>query len=229
MSSRGAQLTLKFPLSTRTRFDTFVEGSNAEVVRRLERFCEGDGFAGCLLYGNPGTGRTHLLQAACHRHGAAAIYLPLTDPALVPAALDGLDALDLIALDDVDAWLGQAEAELALLSLYQGLLAGGGRMLISAATRPAELTFHYADLGSRLRALPAYEVVGLGDEDKARVLVRLAEERGLRLAPAVLDFWLARSARSLPSLLGELERLDEAAMAAQRRVTVPLLKEVLGL
>jgi len=225
----GRQLALRFPLSARCHFDGFVTGGNGELVRRLESLDAGDpAFHGYLLYGPPGVGRTHLLQAACHRHGSGgAIYLPL--PQVTPAMLEGLDTRHLVALDDVEAWLGDAAAEAALLGLYQGLVATGGRLLVSAAVPAGELQCHYPDLASRLRALAAYRVEGLDDAGKAQVLKRLAQERGLVLSQPVLDFWLTRSARDLAVLVDQLERLDAAAMAAQRRVTVPLLKQVLGL
>jgi DnaA family protein len=234
VTAHGAQLTLSFPLSSRARFDSFVAGPNGEVVRRLEQLMQEDPFTGCFLHGAAGVGRTHLLQAVCHHHGAAgalggAIYLPLSDPAVTPASLEGLDVLPLVALDDVDAWLGQADAELALLTLYQGLQVAGGRLLVSAGLPATRLSFCYADLASRFRGLPTYQVLALADADKARVLTRMAQDRGLQLSPTVLDFWLARSARNMASLVDELERLDHAAMAAQRPLTVPLLKRVLGL
>lgn len=234
MTQRSAQLALRFPLSVRNRFDTFVAGTNAELIRRLEALSAQARFGGCLLYGPPGAGRTHLLQAVCHAHGeggarGGGIYLPLTDPAVTPEALDGLEGLDLVALDDVDRWLGQADAERALLALYQGLQSRAGRLLLSAAAPAVRLPFAFADLGSRLRALPGYEVRPLPDEDKAEVLKRLAGERGLELTDPVLEFWLARSPRNLTSLVDQLDRLDVAAMAEQRRLTVPLVKRVLGL
>lgn len=234
MSRRGTQLALRFPLSNRARFDRFVVGENAELVRRLEELAERPGFAGCFLHGAAGSGRSHLLQAACHRHGAhgrpsGAIYLPLAEGSIGAESLDGLDGLDLVALDDIDGWLGRPEAERALLALYQGLQSSGGRLLISAAASPAALQFHFADLASRLRGLPTYQVRPLDDAGKIELLKRLAAERGLELGQAVVDFWLARSGRDLPSLLEELDRLDQAALAAQRRLTVPLVKEVLGL
>jgi len=224
---RGRQLALRFPLSSRYHFDSFVAGANGELVRRLETLdAEDPAFHGYLLYGPAGVGRTHLLQAACHRH-ASAIYLPLRE--VTPAMLEGLDTRHLVALDDVEAWLGDATAEAALLGLYQGLHASGGRLLVSAAAPAVELDCHYPDLASRLRALAAYRVEALDDADKARVLARLARERGLVLSQPVLHFWLTRGTRDLAVLLEQLERLDAAAMAAQRRVTVPLLKQVLGL
>jgi len=223
----GRQLALRFPLSPRYHFDSFVTGGNGELVRRLESLDAGDPlFHGYLLYGPAGVGRTHLLQAACHHHDSA-IYLPLRE--VTPAMLDGLETRHLVALDDVEAWLGDAAAEAELLGLYQGLHAYGGRLLVSAPAPAAELGCHYPDLASRLRALAAYRVEALDDAGKARVLARLARERGLVLSRPVLDFWLTRSTRDLAVLIDQLERLDAAAMAAQRRVTVPLLKQVLGL
>lgn len=232
MTARGAQLALKFPLSPRARFETFEVGDNGELVGRLERIGSEHRFSGCLVHGAAGRGRTHLLQAACHRRGeqgGRAIYVPLADASLGPASLEGLDTLDLVAVDDADRWLGDAEGEAALLALFNGLQARGGGLVVSSAAPATRLEFHYRDLASRLRGLPTYHVAPLKDEDKARVLKRLAAARGLHLGDPVLNFWLARRSRDLTSLLDDLERLDDAAMVAQRRVTVPLLKDALGL
>ncbi|MEQ8485408.1 MAG: DnaA regulatory inactivator Hda [Pseudomonadales bacterium] len=230
-AARHAQLALRFPLAARARFDDFVDAGNEELVRRLKELDAGEaGFRGYLLFGPAGSGRSHLLQAACHAHaGRGAMYLPLADRLLTPQMLDGLDALGLVALDDVDAWLGREEAERALLALYQGLQAAGGRLLVGSARPPASLACRFPDLGSRLRGLAAYQVQPLGDAGRALLLRRLAAQRGLEVGAAVLDFWLSRSPRELPALLAELDRLDQAAMAAQRRLTVPLVKQVLGL
>lgn len=229
---RSGQLGLSFPLSARCHFQSFTVGENAELVRRLEDLDRGSpAFHGYYLFGAPGAGRTHLLQAACHRHGARgrAMYLPLGDPAVTPALLEGLDSRYLVALDDVDTWIGDVDAEQALLGLYQGLHAGGGRLLVSAGAPVGRLEFRLPDLRSRLRALASYQVVAPADADKAEVLMRHARERGLTLKQPVVDFWLRRSTRDLGTLLDELDRLDAAAMAAQRRLTVPFLKDVLGL
>jgi DnaA-homolog protein len=231
-AARGAQLALRFPPSSRATFDSFEAGANVELISRLRALDQGNtAFCGYYLFGTPGIGRSHLLQAACQRHGsgAGAIYLPLANVDLRPGLLEGLDSRRLVALDDIECWLGNADAEMALLGLYQELVSAGGRLLISAGQPAAALRFHFADLASRLRALPAYQVQPLDDAGKARILVRLAARRGLELSVAVLDFWLARSARDLPSLLDEFDRLDTAALAGQRRITVPLVKEVLDL
>jgi len=227
------QLVLAFPLNSRYRFDDFLPGDNAEVVAALRSLgAAPTRFEACLLAGPRGTGKTHLLQAVCRLHANAsggAIYLPLADPALDPAALEGLEQCALVALDDIDAWLGDAERERVLLGLYQGLVARGGALLVAATRGPAALETRYPDLLSRLRAFTLYTLRPLDDAGKAAVLRRLAGERGLELGRSVLDYWLSRGARDLASLIEQFERLDAAAMAAQRRATVPLLKAVLGL
>ncbi|MEZ5557164.1 MAG: DnaA regulatory inactivator Hda [Pseudomonadales bacterium] len=227
------QLTLAFPLRPRSRFEQFVSGQNQELLERLEALAAHQGsFAGCYLTGAQGSGKTHLLQAACQRAGTLgrrAMYLPLSDPALDPESLDGLERMALVALDDVHTWLGSPARERALLGLYQGLLQQGATLLVAAPVAAAALQCRFADLCSRLRALDGYQLRPLDDGGKQRLLAELAANRGLTLAAEVLDFWLTRGSRDLPTLLAQLDALDAASLAAQRRVTVPLLKQVLGL
>ena len=56
-----------------------------------------------------------------------------------------------------------------------------------------------------------------------------AEQIGLQLSEAVAMFLLARIARSTGQLFTILERLDNASLAAKRKLTVPFVKQVLGL
>ncbi|NIN59158.1 MAG: hypothetical protein GTN56_04925 [Xanthomonadales bacterium] len=80
-----------------------------------------------------------------------------------------------------------------------------------------------------MSSLTAYEVRPLDDEAKSRLLRRVAKERGLELSDAVLGYWLSRSHRSVRRLLDDLDAIDAEALRAQRIVTIPLLKDALGL
>ncbi len=243
---RFRQLALAFPLRPRCRFEDFETDGAAEAVAALRSLAAGGpGFRGCLLWGAPAAGKTHLLQATCQAHAECpehkdqtdsgyrwtppAIYLPLGEAVVTPEALEGLETCGLVALDDVDRWFGDAERERALLALYQGLGARGRQLVVSVRGPPSSWRTRYPDLGSRLRALAAYGLPVLSDAGKASVLRRLGAERGLELAPAVLDFWLVHGSREFATLLGQFERLDRAAWSAGRRVTIPLLKSVLQL
>ena len=225
------QLTIPFEVNRLCDFASFVAGGNAEAVSAVADIARRPGAANAWLWGARGSGRSHLLQAACQesaRRGARALYLPLAALPASAAVLEDLRA-DLLAVDDVDAWLGNAELEAALMALYQHQLAGAGSLIFTAPASPAGLDFALPDLASRCRALAVHALRDLDEEGLKTVLTGKARQRGLDLGEATLDFWLARSRRSLPVLLGELELLDRAAMRGQRRLTIPLLKEVLRL
>lgn len=232
-SDRDRQLALAFPLRARARFEDLEPGTLEEAVAALRALESGAGrFRACLLWGAGATGKTHLLQAVCQSaaaRGGRAIYLPLGAADLHPEALEGLEQCDLVALDDLQQWLGDPERERALLGLYQGLAAAGGALAVTVDQPPAALAFNYPDLASRLRALPGYALPPPSDDAKRAILQRLGAERGLVLPPAVFDYWFARGARDLATLLAQLDALDAAAWAEQRRITVPLIKSVLGL
>jgi DnaA family protein len=189
-------------------------------------------FAGLWLWGATGSGVSHLLQASCQDHAERSrqvAYLPLARLPREPEILDGMDGYDLVAVDDVQSWATDPALEAALVGLYQGLFARQRRLLVGAQAPVADSTFGLADLTSRLAGLAGYHVQPLDDDGKAQLLRRLAAARGLELTDRVLRFWLARSNRAVDRLLDQFERVDRAAMSAQRTVTIPLLKDVLGL
>ena len=185
----------------------------------------------CPHCGEPGGGKSHLLQATCQWADAAgrrAIYVPLRDLAASARSVESLEA-DLLALDDVESWLGDAALEPVLLGLYQQQLQAGGQIVFAAVKTAQQSCFSLADLGSRCRALPGYRVVMPDDEGLRAILTAAAHRRGLTLTSAVLDYWLHRAVRALPELMVQLQRLDEQALVEQRAITIPLIKEVLEL
>lgn len=231
VSERRSQLTIPMVQRVLNRFENFHTGANAELVTRLRELAVGSADLGLWLAGEPGSGRSHLLEASCQaaeQSGRAALYLPLKE--LPPAAevLESLQA-DLIAIDDIDVWLGERELEAALMGLYQEQLQRGGQFLVSAAGTAQQQAFALPDLASRGRALPGFRVQAPDDEGLRQILSATAHQQGLVLSKSVLDYWLHRAPRSLPGLLVQLKTLDDCALAEQRRISIPLIKEVLSL
>ncbi len=232
MPGLGWQLVLPFPINQHCVFGNYQVGGNRELFERLRDMPDQPGFAGLMLWGAAGSGVSHLLQASCQLYaerGRRIAYLPLARLGRQPEILEGMDGCDLVAVDDVQAWAAEPALEAALVGLYQSLLARGRHLLVGSAATVAESAFELADLVSRLAGLATYHVGSLDDEGKVQLLRNLAAERGLELSDAVLSFWLARSDRAVDRLLDQLEQIDSAAMSAQRRVTIALLKDVLGL
>ena len=230
---------IQLPLGVRLRddatFANYYPGANAAALGYVERLCEADaGWAESLIYlwGREGVGRSHLLQAACLRfeqRGEAAVYLPLGEVAdYGPELLDGLDQSELVCLDDLEAVAGRADWEEALFHLFNRLRDSGRRLLLAASVSPRELSVQLPDLQSRLTLALVFQLHALSDEDKLRALQLRASRRGLHLTDEVGRFILTRGERSMSALFELLERLDQASLQAQRKLTIPFLKETLG-
>jgi DnaA family protein len=73
-----------------------------------------------------------------------------------------------------------------------------------------------------------YQLQSLDDNQKHAALQFQAAKRGMELPDEVADFLLRHSARDMHSLSGLLTQLERASMAAQRRLTIPFARQVLG-
>ena len=230
---------IQLPLGVRLRddatFANYYPGANAAALGYVERMCETDAdWAENLIYlwGAPGVGRSHLLQAACLRmeqFGGRAVYLPLESVAMYgPQLLDNLEQCDLVCIDEVDLVAGHPTWEEALFHLFNRLRDAGRRLLLSASAPPREVPIKLPDLKSRLTLALVFQLHGLSDEDKLRALQLRASRRGLHLTDEVGRFILTRGSRSMNSLFDLLEQLDHASLQAQRKLTIPFLKETLG-
>lgn len=229
--TRKRQLGLPFPMLPRCTLAAFEAGANAEVVAALAAPGD-DRFRALWLAGEAGAGKSHLLQGAAHAamaRDAAAAYLPAALPSAAPDMLQGLEAYRLVAIDDVEQRLGDADWELALMALYQQLYERSATLVLAASAAPFDLRFGLADLASRLRSVEVHRLAPLDDSGRERVMRRWAASRGLTFGSDVLPFLLRRLPRRMDVLWAAFERLDAAALAQRRRLTIPLVKEILEL
>jgi DnaA family protein len=228
MNRPPQQLPLALKFSPDQHFDTFAAAPPG-VLDQLAALAAGEG-TWCLLTGPAGSGKTHLLLAACLQAEAAvrrAGYLSLRDAGdRLGDALDALRDAPFVALDDLDAVAGDRDAEVALFHFHNQAQARAASVLYASATAPMQWPAGLPDWRSRLGQCARIVLAPL-DDDGRRQLMRLrAARRGLAFDPAALDWLLARLPRDTVSLSAAFERLDHASLAAQRRLTVPFLREV---
>lgn len=227
-------LALRYPPDQ--RFDTYVAAPAGalEQLRALATQPGGDWayLRGVFLSGPSGVGKTHLLLATCAASDAAgrrAAYLPLGAAAgRLREALEALEGNDLLALDGLETIAGNRDDEVALFDAHNRARAAGITLVYAARENPDALALGLPDLRSRLSQCTRITLEPLDDNGRREVLRQRAQRRGLVLEEAALEWLLRRVDRDLAGLTGLLDRLDRASLAAQRRITVPFLRQTLG-
>ncbi len=182
VSVEHPQLPLGLALRDSARFESYFAGDNGEAVAALRSAADRRGEALVYLAGQPGLGKTHLLQAACHQAGQCgltATYLPMQElVALSPDMLDGLEQMALVCLDDIEAIAGHAEWEEAVFDLFNRVRAAGNVMLIAGVDTPARCGLDLPDLVSRLGWGLTYTLKPLDETQLQAALELRAKGRG---------------------------------------------------
>lgn len=200
-SNEMQQLVLDIGPASAPDFDNYIAGPNAEALARVRSLADGSlREAIVYLWGDPGSGRTHLLRAAAR-----------VNPQLVIA-------------DDVESL--EPAAQQQLFAAINAARDGAAPVLAAGRLSPAGLALR-EDLRTRLAWGLVYQLKPLSDAEKAQHLRAEAARRGLRLSDEVVGYLLTRLPRDLPSLNGVLDALDRYSLAAKRPVTLPLVREAL--
>lgn len=224
-----SQLALPLKLQDHAVFESYLPAGNEALVAYLQDLVGGGQGLGGWLRGGVAVGKTHLLQALCERAQNSAQFLPIGDVVDAGAEiLDGLASRQFVCLDDVDIVSGNKQWELGLFRLFNDVADAGGTLLCSASAAPRECGFELADLVSRFSLLPVYQIHPLGDNERIEALQLRARHRGLELPAEVAAYLLNRSPRDMASLYQILDRLDSEAMIAQRRLTIPFVREIIA-
>lgn len=225
------QLGLAIKLNDEATLQDFCWGNNTLLRHQLTETLYGHGDRLLYLWGSSGCGKSHLLQACCHalNEGHRAIYLPLKVlHEWGPDAIEGIDDYHFIGLDDLDVIAGNRLWEEALFHLYNRIRDNGKTiMMMSGQTAATHLSMALPDLKSRLTWCLSLFMQELSDLDKIQSLQTQAHKRGFEFSESVGQFLLSRCSRNMHELHTILNRLDDASLVAQRRITIPFVKMIL--
>ena len=195
------QLLLDIRPLAKPTLDNFIPGPNRELLDHLRKWLDGETAETALyIWGPPGSGKTHLLNALA------------------------AEAPGIVVLDDIGT-LDEA-AQIAAFDAYNRARATGQRFVAAGENAPAGLDLR-EDLRTRLGWGLVYRLYPLSDEDMQAALAKHAKGLGFELDPAIAAWLLTRKSRNLGYLLQVVEALDRYSLQTRRRITLPLLKEIL--
>lgn len=228
MSVPQLPLALRYPPDQ--RLENFIAAPPGAIAQ-LRVLAGAAGADWLYLAGAAGTGKTHLALALCaaaEQAGRRSAYLPLAAASgRLGDALDALEGNDVVALDGLEAIAGDRDDEIALFDFHNRARSAGLNVLYTAREAPETLALVLPDLRSRLSQNARLVLAPLDDAARADLLRDRAQRRGLVLEDAAIDWMLSRTDRNLARLVALLDRLDRESLAAQRRITVPFLRQVM--
>jgi DnaA family protein len=216
------QIPLAIGLESEPTFDSFVPGENAPALEHLRGLQPPS--AAVYLWGAAGSGKTHLLQAfagRCRAAGQVVGWFDAGDP--VPWHLEPLWTA--VLLDRCEAL--PPEQQHAAFALFEEAAARGVQFVAAGRLPPVDLPLR-DDLRTRLGWGHVFALRPLADAETRAALRREADRRGIFLGDEVMDYLLTRFERDLGHLMRQLDRLDSFGLAKGRRITVPLVREMLS-
>nr|CAA6807299.1 MAG: Chromosomal replication initiator protein DnaA [uncultured Thiotrichaceae bacterium] len=227
------QLSLNVTLPDGQSFESFCPLPGNEDILTLLQTPFWEEFPQILVFGDSGCGKSHLLQACCYRLQAnfhAATYLSLRDLSRFgTGVIDGLDSghATLLALDDIDAVMGNKAWEEALFHLVNRCRENKQALLLSAGKKPHDLGCQLPDLASRLRWGPIYQLRSLDDEQAVEVFKWRARNRGFEITEQAASYIGKNMPLDMQSLMSLLQLLDTESLNDGRKITRQFVQKVL--
>ena len=194
------QLLLDIKPAAAPSLQNFVAGRNAEALSSLQAAISGSEPKFIYLWGENGSGKSHLLSA-CEAIGARVV-------------------------DDVH--LLDNDVQIALFNTYNQLKEAGNILITAGLHAPTQMGLR-DDLATRLAWGLVYQLHPLNDDEKATALKQHAKERGMKLPDEVTDYCLRFLRRDLATLMAVLDALDKWSLTEKKPVSVPMLRKLLQL
>lgn len=219
-------MQIPFDLGHRTamgRDDFLIAPNNQDAVAWIDLWPDWPAPL-LILYGPIACGKSHLAAVWGEKSGAACVHpTALNDESIRHIA----SAARHVILEDADKLIGNAEAEKGLFHLYNLFKDEKRSILLTLEEPPVRRTFTLPDLASRLRAAPAVAIREPDDVLLGSILVKMFNDRQLRVGQDVINYIISHMERSFEEARRIVEAADARAMVEKRAVSIPLLKEIL--
>ena len=226
--SNPKQLT--FPWSAKPKLifrDFYTNKENLNLVNDLKEQEAGD----IIIQANSNLGKSHLLQSVCNYYneiGKSSFYLPIkTALDYEPSVLDSIHEIDLICIDDIDFLAKNDNWERAIFNLINQCQQSTSRIIFSLSGSIDRAGFNLPDLISRLNKLLKYNVANLENEDIEGAISLIIEHNSINIGDKEINYILNHAKRDIAYLKQILFKLDEYSLSTKKKITIPLIKEII--
>ena len=219
---------LTFPWSKQNKFtfdDFFFDSPNKEVKLALKNNDD------VFLYGTEDSGKSFLLQSTCNYYASdykSSVYIPISEAIKHGTSfIDSLEGLDLICLDDIDLIASNKDWEVGIFNLINDCLSSNCRLIFSSCKNPSSINFELDDLRSRIKRIDHIELYPISDANLPEAIKFVSQLRSINLGDKEINYLVTYTKRNMTDLIEIISKLDQLSMELKRKITVPLIKEII--
>ncbi len=235
----------KARIISRYTFDNFVVGEEnryAYTAARRAAECPGV-FNPLYIYGNTGTGKTHLLHAVAHqvRQGnPRAVVRYATCEEILNSFVESLQShnyatfraqlrnVDMLLVDDIHMLGKKGELQEQFFNAFNVLYAENRQIILTSDKRPSEIVGLEARLISRFEQGVTTEIYAPGLEVRIAILRGMQEEFMVRFGDDILEFIASRISSNVRRLRGALMRLlSRVSLHPELSITLENVEDIL--
>ena len=206
----------------------FISEENSHLLSLLK---DSDFLDDLFIYGTKESGKTFLLQAMCNSYSSmskSSLYIPLKKVMNYGIEIfESLENIDLICIDGIEKVISKIEWEKAIFNLINKALISESRLILTSSKDLKSLNFSLPDLESRIRKFQSYELHPINDKDIFDALKYISKLTSINLGDKEAKYLVTYSQRNISNLVHILESLDQLSMEMKRKITIPLIKEVI--
>ena len=223
------QLTFPWNKSFHSSFEGFyIDPKNKQLISILENISINENM---YIYGLKNSGKTYLLQSLCNKYSKndkSSLFLPLKDVIKYGVEIiDSIENMDLVCIDGLEAVSQNKEWEIGLFNLINNAQQTGCRLVFTSSSEEGAINFSLADLDSRIRKFQSHEIFPISDDHLLKALKKITNLRSISLGEKEAQYLITYTKRNIADLTIILESLDQLSMENKRRITIPLIKELL--
>jgi chromosomal replication initiator protein len=234
---------LRGRLQPRFTFDQLIVGAHNQVaVAAARSICESPGqrYTPLYVFGEGGTGKTHLLHAMGHelllRHNTLRIVITTAEEWVNEYVRDvgdrQFDAFrsrfrqrcDVLIVDDVQFLAGKTASQDEFLHMFDSLLEDRKQVILAGDRYPQDINGLHDKLKSRFQWGLATDLRPPDVVSRRAILDHKAHERGCALPLDVADYLSTHLTHNVRELEGALTRLHAYAQVMQQPLTLEIAR-----
>ena len=203
--------------------DYIVTNSNNFAFDLIVKMVKGEINFG-LISGPPYSGKTHLSKILVKN---TINYKSLYIDRDYQNILDKFESSDILILENIDK-VKYDKSEQDLFHIINLVKESNKKLLMTSMKSISEIDLSLEDLKSRLNSIIEAKIKEPDDQLMKLILIKIFNDKQLKINPNVIDFLMSRLVRSYESINLFIEKIDKFSLERGKNITIPLINDLLN-